>query len=59
MTLQTRRRMIKSNLWKYVTDATFDLQFDIVVVQNSFHQIKKVSFQAVEFLANLLQFLVK
>ena len=37
-------------------EATFDLQFDIVNGQNSFHEIKKISFQVIELLLTSLQF---
>ena len=41
---------------KNVTEANFDLQFDIVMVQNNFHLIKKMSFQVIVLLHTLLQF---
>ena len=33
---------------KKVAEATFDLKFYIVMVQNSFHLIQKISFQVIE-----------
>ena len=41
---------------KKVAEATCNLQFDIVMVQNSFHPIYKLSFQVIELLLTLLQF---
>ena len=40
---------------KNVVEAASNLQFDIVMVQNSFHPISKISFQVIEFLLTLLQ----
>ena len=41
---------------KKVTEATFNLQLDTVMVQNRFHLIKKIRFQVIELLLILLQF---
>ena len=41
---------------KNVTLANFNLQFDTVMVQNSFHPIYKISFQVIELLLIFLQF---
>ena len=39
-----------------MAETAFDLQFDIVTVQNNFHPTKKIGFQVIEHLLTLLQF---